>query len=187
MKNERTPLWTLKSTYWWRSTFPAGRDVEVSHSYQPSTGGTSGLTFYFEGKFQGDYEDYKRRYCIDAAFEKAVRKAEAESGEGYAPLMEQRIQYVLTTGGNWALGNIGDFKLTVDKGDPGNIVSFCGEDVRKTGPTTFEMTAKEYYPARDIEILILHPFDTDVGEPTNNPQPEGGGDAPARKRQGNKG
>ena len=73
-------------------------------------------------------------------------------------LMEQRIEYVLTTGGNWALGTIGDFKLTIDKGDPDNVVSFCGENVRKTGPTTFEMTAKDFYPERDIDILILHPF-----------------------------
>ena len=34
-------------------------------------------------------------------------------------LAEQRLDYVLTTGGNWALGNIGDFKLTIDKGDAG--------------------------------------------------------------------
>ena len=51
-------------------------------------------------------------------------------------LMEQRLDYVLTTGGNWALGTIGDFKLTIDKGDPENLVSFCGENVKKTGPTT---------------------------------------------------
>ena len=73
-------------------------------------------------------------------------KAAKESKEGYPMLMEQRLDYVLTTGGNWALGTIGDFKLTIDKGEPDNLVSFCGENVRKTGPTTFEMTAKDYYP-----------------------------------------
>ena len=81
--------------------------------------------------------------------------------------MEQRIEYVLTTGGNWALGTIGDFKLTIDKGDPDNLVSFCGENVRKTGPTTFEMTAKDFYPERDLDILILHPFEM---EATRRPQ-----------------
>ena len=75
-------------------------------------------------------------------------KAAKESKEGYPMLMEQRLDYVLTTGGNWALGTIGDFKLTIDKGDPANLVSFCGENVKKTGPTTFEMTAKDYYPDR---------------------------------------
>ena len=48
---------------------------------------------------------------------------------------------MLTTGGNWAVGTIGKFKLTVDKGDPKALVSFCGDNVKKIGPTTFEMTA----------------------------------------------
>jgi hypothetical protein len=168
-KNVRTPLWTLKSTYWWKSKFPAGQDVKVSHHYKPSVGGTSGLNFYYDSDFQGQYEEYKRRYCIDEAIEKAVRKSAAESKEGYPMLMEQRIEYVLTTGGNWALGNIGDFKLTIDKGEPDNIVSFCGENVSKTGPTTFEMTAKDFYPERDIAILILHPFSMDGDAPTAGP------------------
>ena len=135
-KYVRTPLWSLKSTYWWNSTFPAGKEVKVSHRYKPSIGGTSGLTFFYDNKFDGSYADYKRAYCIDDAFEKAVLKAAKESKEGYPMLMEQRLDYVLTTGGNWALGTIGDFKLTVDKGDPANLVSFCGENVKKTGPTT---------------------------------------------------
>ncbi|RUX99816.1 DUF4424 domain-containing protein, partial [Mesorhizobium sp. M7A.F.Ca.US.005.03.2.1] len=31
--------------------------------------------------------------------------------------------------------------------------------VKKTGPTTFEMTADDFYPERDIDILILEPTD----------------------------
>ena len=51
-KDVRTPLWSLKSTYWWNSTFPAGKEVKVSHRYKPSVGGTSGLTFFYDNKFQ---------------------------------------------------------------------------------------------------------------------------------------
>lgn len=155
-KHVRTPLWSLKSTYWWETSFPAGRDVRVSHRYRPSVGGTAGLSFFYDGAFQEGFDDYKQRYCIDDAFEQAVRRAAAAAPDGYPPLMEARIDYVLTTGGNWALGTIGDFRLTVDKGDPRNLVSFCGSGVRKTGTTTFEMAAKDFYPARDLEILILH-------------------------------
>lgn len=161
-KHVRTPLWSLKSTYWWETSFPAGKDVRVSHRYRPSVGGTAGLSFFYDGKFQEGYRDYKQRYCIDEAFERAIRRAAAESPDGYPPLMEARLDYVLTTGGNWALGTIGDFRLTVDKGDPKNLVSFCGGGVRKTGPTTFEMTAKEFYPSRDLEILILHSPDAQI-------------------------
>ena len=34
-------------------------------------------------------------------------------------------------------------------------VSFCGEDVRKIGPTTFEMVRTDFWPEKDVEILIL--------------------------------
>jgi hypothetical protein len=198
-KYVRTPLWSLKSTYWWNSTFPAGKEVKVSHRYKPSIGGTSGLTFFYDGKFDGSYADYKRTYCIDDAFEKAVLKAAKESTEGYPMLMEQRLDYVLTTGGNWALGTIGDFKLTVDKGEEANLVSFCGENVKKTGPTSFEMTAKDYYPYQDLKILILHPFEMEPVEPTagtrglGNGSGAGGADdgpgepGPGGRAQGSKG
>jgi hypothetical protein len=198
-KKVRTPLWSLRSTYWWKANFLAGKEVKVSHRYKPSVGGTAGLNFFFDNKFDGAYNDYKDAYCIDKDFEQAVLKAAKDSPEGYPLLMEQRLDYVLTTGGNWALGAIGDFKLTVDKGDEKNVVSFCGENVRKTGPTTFEMTAKDYYPEKDLKILILTPYEmpdlVPPGDaPTTNPgteQPQApagsGGAAPGNQLQENKG
>jgi hypothetical protein len=155
-KRVRTPYWRLSSTYWWRASFPAGKAVHVSHRYKPSAGGTVGLTFYFDGKFQGQYDAYKKRYCMDAGFERAVRKAmSASDADGNPPLFEGRLAYILTTGGNWATGSIGKFKLTVDKGYRNSLVSFCGQNVRKTGPTTFEMTAEDFYPEQDLDILFL--------------------------------
>ena len=156
----RSPFWKLKTTYWWRMTFPAGKPVKVAHRYQPSVGATSGLTFYYDGQFGGDtYGDYKAKYCMDKAFENAIVKAARQNPDGYPPLYENRISYILTTGGNWAGGTIGKFKLTIDKGDTKNLVSFCGDNVKKVGPTTFEMTADDYYPAKNIEVLLLANFD----------------------------
>lgn len=161
MKNVRTPLWALQSTYWWTSHFPASQAVKVHHTYQPSLGGSAGLSFFFDGKFQETYAEYKTKYCMDDAFEKAILRAAKASQDNYAGFMEERIDYVLTSGGNWALGNIADFKLTVDKGDPRNLISFCAPNVRKTGATTFEATATDFYPTQDIAILILKPTDID--------------------------
>lgn len=165
-KSVRTPFWKMRSTYWWRATFPAGKDIHVSHSYRPSVGGTVGLTFFYDGKFRGQYDAYKSRYCMDRDFENAVRKAEKQAGaDGNPPLFESRIAYVLTTGGNWALGSIGKFKLTIDKGYPGSLVSFCGAGVKKVGPTTFEMTAEDFYPEHDLDILFLdRPRDLQTGD-----------------------
>jgi hypothetical protein len=159
MKTVYAPFWQLSSTYWWRSTFPANKQVHVSHTYKPSVGGTSSVSFFYDGQFQGQYAAYKTRYCMDNAFENAIRKAAKDDPDGYPKYFESRIAYILTTGGNWAAGNIGTFKLTVDKANPKNLVSFCGDNVRKVGPTTFEMTARDFYPDHDIDILLLQPSD----------------------------
>ena len=53
MKDHPTPHWTLKSHYWWRMTFPAHKTIMVEHRYRPSVGGTVGVTFFENGKFQG--------------------------------------------------------------------------------------------------------------------------------------
>lgn len=157
MKKVMSPFWTLRSTYWWRAMFPAKSAVAVSHRYAPSVGGSAGLNFLGDdGKPGGPgLDDYVKKYCLDKPIIDAVRKSAEGNPDGYPEFYESRISYVLTTGGNWATGAIGDFTLKVDKGDPAALVSFCGQGVRKTGPTTFEMTAKDYYPERDIDILIL--------------------------------
>lgn len=155
MKDHYVPYWRLKSTYWWTMDFPKGKPVEVRHAYKPSVGATVGLTFVEDGRVGGDQaEDYRQTYCMDAAFERAVQRA-VNAHKGDMPVFyENWISYVLTTGSNWA-ANIGTFKLTIDKGDPDSLVSFCGEGVKKTGPTTFEMTREDFFPEEDIEILIL--------------------------------
>ncbi len=32
MIDQYVPYWTLKSTYWWKMAFPAGKDVKVHHT-----------------------------------------------------------------------------------------------------------------------------------------------------------
>ena len=70
------------------------------------------------------------------------RKANAPNATVGA--FEEYLSYVITSGANWA-GPIGTFRLVIDKGDT-TLVSFCGDGVRKIGPTTFEMIAKDYMP-----------------------------------------
>ena len=57
---------------------------------------------------------------------------------------------------NWA-GPIKDFRLVVDKGSPDNLVSFCGQGVRRIGPTQFEMKKSDFTPQQDLAVLILKP------------------------------
>ncbi|MBU1307723.1 MAG: DUF4424 domain-containing protein [Alphaproteobacteria bacterium] len=151
------PGWTYKATYTWEATFPAGKTVEVVHTYKPSVGGTAGISFLSEPSDGYDpARDYATKYCTDASFLKAVRGKLKNPEETWsAPYTESWISYILTTGGNWAGNGIENFRLVVDKGDPKNLLSFCGTDVKKIGPTTFEMVQKDFWPEKELDILIL--------------------------------
>ncbi|EJN04053.1 DUF4424 domain-containing protein [Phyllobacterium sp. YR531] len=149
------PAWVLKSTYWWVGHFPAGKDVRVSHRYKPSVGGTVSLNFDpDDNRTHGPNFEHAQKYCRDKNFNQSVAKIAKKAGPERTALYENWISYILTTGGNWA-GPIKKFKLTIDKGDTDNLISFCGDNVKKIGPTTFEMTAQDFWPERDLEILLL--------------------------------
>lgn len=163
MKVHYTPVWTLKSTYTWEADFKAGETAEVIHQYKPSVGGTTAVTFLAAPNEDEDRAaDYKKRYCTDDSFIEAVRKTLTRPDEPYsAPFTESWISYIWSTGSNWS-GPIGHFHLTIDKGLPQNLVSFCWDgEVTKTSPTTFEMDATDWYPpyGRELEILILNKQD----------------------------
>ena len=101
-----------------------------------------------------DYSEknYVDSYCMDRSFLRAVKRTVPRNGA--APFMERRLEYILTTGANWA-GPIGSFRLVVDKGNVRNLVSFCGDGIRKIGPTQFEMIKNDFWPQRNLEILFL--------------------------------
>ena len=151
------PRWILKSKFWRRQVFPAGRELVVRQSYVPSLGGQPSLSYGWPEMDLTQKVRYEHRYCTDPAFERAAqalyRRTSADGSRGISAY-EQYLSHVVTFGNNWA-GPIGTFKLIVDKGDPSTLMSFCGNDLRKTGPTTFEMVVKDYIPQRDIDILFL--------------------------------
>jgi hypothetical protein len=149
------PFWTLKATYSFEAVFPAGRTVVVEHRYKPSVGGTAGVAF-LSGPSEGydPLADYTRKYCLEDSFVNAVKRTMTPGEPWTAPFTESWISYILTTGANWG-GPIKDFRLTIDKGAAQNLVSFCGEGVTKTGPTTFEMRKTDFYPDTDLHILVL--------------------------------
>jgi len=97
---------------------------------------------------------YANKYCVDSGFMSAVRKRAATETDDGGHYSERWLSYVLSTGANW-LGPIGSFRLIVDKGSTDNLVSFCGEGVTKTGPTTFEMDLDGFVPERDLDVLFI--------------------------------
>jgi hypothetical protein len=142
------PLWTLKTAFFWQQQFAAGRETVIEHRYKPSVGTVvpidgSSLVRVLKS---ADY----RKYCADEDLLVTLAKARRD-------FSQWSIDYVLKTGANWA-GPIKDFRLVVDKGSPNNLVSFCGQGVKRIGPTQFEMKISDFTPQQDLAILILKPL-----------------------------
>lgn len=158
MERHLLPLWTVKETWHWQQVFPAGRDLAVEHVYTPGVGSTAGVPLAApEYRNSADGRRAQREFCTDRAFLAALDRMSAREAAGTGPfLSEQRIRYILTTGANWR-APIGDFRMVVDKGRPENIVSFCGEGVRRISPTQFEVRHRNWRPTRDLAVLIVRP------------------------------
>ncbi|HYI47364.1 MAG TPA: DUF4424 family protein [Allosphingosinicella sp.] len=150
------PSWTVKETYYWDQVFPAGRALNVTHSYVPGVGGIAGVSLAsIPYRNSPDGRREQAAYCVDRAFLAGLdRMIGREGGEREALVSEQRLGYILTTGGNWR-APIGSFRLVVDKLRPDAIVSFCGRGVRRISPTRFEIRRRNWRPDRDLAILIV--------------------------------
>jgi hypothetical protein len=148
--------WGLRTTFYWEQTFAAKAETIVEHRYRPSVGGSvqTSLGAPASAK-EAWYAEYKRKYCLDNDFFATIdRLRKAAKSEFGPPYSEERIDYILRTGANWS-GPIGQFHLTIDKGDAGSLVSFCGQGIKKTGDTKFEMTKTNFTPDGDLAVLIL--------------------------------
>jgi hypothetical protein len=154
MRRHLEARWTLKTTYYWEQTFPPQAELVIEHNYQPSVGASVQTSLGQDwARKNGRYPDYEK-YCTDRDFVSTVERATKAAKAGAIPFSEQRIDYILSTGANWS-GPIGDFRLVIDKGDPSNLVSFCGEGVKKIAPTQFEMRKSDFVPDGDLNVLIL--------------------------------
>lgn len=148
--------WAIVTRYHWTQTFPAGKELRVSHSY---TNRPPGGLFYWSDPPDEYQADLKDQYCIDdgtsRAMARALKNPEGDEfgnyGTGYF------LSYVLRTANSWA-GPIGKFTLTLDKGAVENVISLCADGVKKTGPTTFVVEKTNYSPDRDLEVLIVQPM-----------------------------
>ncbi len=156
MEEHLVPLWTVRDTWYWQQSFPAGRDLLVDHEYRPGAGSSVGT-----GLAMPDYRntaDGRREaatFCATPDFAASLDRLRRAGGEG-AELPDYRIGYILRTGANWR-SPIGDFRLVIDKGSPRNLVSFCEEGVRRISPTQFEVRHRNWRPTRDLNVLIVQP------------------------------
>jgi hypothetical protein len=141
---EGLPRFTLSEYFIWQQVFPVGKPVSIRHRYVPS---------YWSGvpiPASEVLKDYGKDSCVDADTDRSIRKREKTYGVEWAFL-----RYILTTANNWQ-GPIGQFKLTVAKDSPTQILSLCFDgELRKQSPTTFVFEARDFKPKRDLDILLI--------------------------------
>jgi len=156
MQKHLVPQWEVHDSYWWSQVFPASADVVIDHQYVPGAGGSvETIAGFPEFRNSPENKAALAQYCVDKAFIAAIDARRNKGPEG--PMMPDRnIDYILKTGSNWA-NPIGSFRLVVDKGKPGNLVSFCGEGVKKISPTQFEMVKTNWRPTEDLHVLVVQP------------------------------
>lgn len=153
MEKHLAPRWTLRTSYHWEQTFPANAETSIDHDYQPSVGQTVGTSI--GGDFPSDQvADYTKKYCIDQDFIASASRVRKAAKADYPPFTEERIEYILSTGANWS-GPIRDFRLVIDKGSPDNLITFCGDGVKKIAATQFEMKKTNFTPKGNFAVLIL--------------------------------
>lgn len=150
------PVWEMRATYYWQQTFPAGKDLRVSHSYKPAIGGALLTGTDFKGG--ADYPPMDlSAYCAEKSFVNAAHKMTGAGATGEGQVVVGRfVTYVLHTGANWR-GPIGKFILNVEKPDPKALVSFCGTNVKKVSATRFQMEAVNFTPTEDLHVMWVTP------------------------------
>jgi hypothetical protein len=149
------PLWTTTTKFYWMQRFPAKREVVINHSYRPVTGrfGARGSQLTNLAR-----NPYVREFCMSEA---AGRQAAKLGPEIMAPsqrgIYASVTDYILMTATNWK-GSIGRFHMTLDRREPGNVLSLCWDGaLEPTGPTTAEFNGENFTPTRDVHMLVLGP------------------------------
>lgn len=139
------PNWAIAIRYHWNQKFPAGTEVAIRHEYNNYPPG--GVWVWKHPPTDDEWQqETARRYCIDEDTSGALAHCKAA----------YYISYILGTANTWK-GPIGEFKLTIDKGDPRNILSLCVDGVEKTGPSTFVVQKTDYSPPEELRMLIAKP------------------------------
>jgi len=141
--------WSTEIFYVWQQQFKPNVPIEIEHRYAPVTGGQFfiGDAVYDGWSFR---DSFQKQYCASDGEWNALKKI---AKKVQTPLISE-VGYILQTGNNWA-GPIGQFRLTIDKSDPRNIVTLCWDGgFKKVTPTQFVFEAKNFVPTQDIVMAV---------------------------------
>jgi len=152
------PGWIVRTSAVRQQTFPPQRPIVVEHRYRTSLGVSFDTVLRRSLRqnkaMKAEVDRYRGLYCVSPELLSNVDKLAGDTEGNKAKLQEWRISYVLKTGANWA-GPIRDFKLVVDTGKAERLVSFCGQNIKPLSPSAVGVTASDFTPDKNLDILII--------------------------------
>ena len=166
------PAWTVKVSFHWQQTFPAGKQVTIKHRYRP----IYGLHYIPVDDSIRDFDalkgsikrsDLGGQWCYDQSFNVAeltlldrqrkiwINNKALGSKAHSSAISYENVQYVLKTGANWH-GPIGRFELQIDKA-AADLVSTCPIPGLRLQPAPygFNAVASDYTPTSDLDIIFV--------------------------------
>jgi len=135
---------TVQEVFTWQQVFKPGL-TKIEVSYQPKEG-------EIYASSHEEAKDYRDMFCFDKPVELALIKP-GRSWHGIT------VGYIWDTARYWK-GPIKNFHLIIEKGDPGDIVSYCPTVGRKISPTRFEWHTTNFVPKGTLSVLFV----TSVGD-----------------------
>ncbi|OIQ94451.1 hypothetical protein GALL_235990 [mine drainage metagenome] len=160
MEGMRLPgEWWVDETAVWEYVFPAHKEVEVKHVYQPRTGTSYSKPYQAGGKFilPVETKEGMAEACVDKDVAKAIDKrirTVVDEGARDVALSKADVSYILLSGKNWK-GPITDFRLRLKKAWPDQIVSVCfpGKP-RRVEDGVLEFAQKDFVPQDDLVVYF---------------------------------
>lgn len=156
---DHMPPWQVVETALWEQEYPPGREIVVEHAYVP----LAGTEFYWiadqgasphKTEFEANHES-----CLHEGtgrvLDKRIERIRKANRSGKVLVERNDVEYILATGRNWK-GPIGDFRLTVRKDFPDQLVSLCfpGKP-RKLDETTLEFAHRNFVPPDKLVVSFF--------------------------------
>lgn len=150
--------WTVRTHFVRRHSLPSGRALAIELRYRASIGRSFDTVLRKavreSAAMEAEYRRYLAEYCVPEALVRGIDRLAGAAEENVARLRERRIALRLRPEGA-AAAPVKQFRLLVDKGEPHWLVAFCGTNVVRLSPTTFEMRTSEQVPPAVLKILMI--------------------------------
>ena len=166
------PNWKVAATAHWQQLFPANKEIEVEHMYQPFVGNLYSVPY--QGEHQKKRKQQKSDFVYDIPIildkdpkeacvsEETKQKVNQQiksligkgTSKGWVTVYMEDVEFILSTGRNWK-GPIGNFTLTIEKKFPDQVISVCFPRKPKViNSTVLEFSQNNYVPQDKLVVYF---------------------------------